>query len=91
MNWDTIKEVFGIASQIIFLGSLLAFMAWMVSGYRETAHLSNFSERFVRIDGRRPYTIQITVIPEFPIGDIETGLGSAASNPSTQARPAPAA
>lgn len=65
--WQDVKEVLSIVSNLVLLGLVVAVVVFMIRGYQNTAHLTNFSERFVRIDGRMPYTLQVTVIPEFPV------------------------
>lgn len=81
MNWEDIREIFSLAINLIIMAAIIAFMRILVQSFRANAHLSNFSERVVRVDGRFPYTLQVTVVPEFPVmnrsSDIERGANVA--------------
>ena len=87
--WQDIKEVLSIVSNLVLVGLVVAVVAYMIRGWKNTAHLTNFSERFVRVDGRMPYTLQVTVIPEFPV--FGGGLGMATSGDSNEPAAAQAA
>lgn len=72
--WQEIKEVASLLTSLIFLALVIAVIRFMIQGWRKTAHLTTYSERVVRVHGGLPYTLQVTVIPEFPIpGDLESG------------------
>ena len=70
--WHDIKEIVALLGNLIFLGLIVAMAAVLVRNWSKTSHLNNFSERIVRVDGRLPYTMQITFIPEFPVFDATT-------------------
>jgi hypothetical protein len=90
--WQDVKEILSLLSNLIFLGLLIATVTFVIRGWRKTAHLSNYSERVTRIDGRFPYTFQITVVPEFPFVDPEAGRAVPGMPPMGTTEPtAPAA
>lgn len=73
--WHDVKEILGIITNVIFLALIVATVTFVLRGWQKTAHLTNFSERIVRVDGRIPYTLQITVIPDFPSAfDTQSGI-----------------